>query len=202
MFRPIGSPLRSTGKPKTWTCPLPWRHIDVSDSGRRGVRAYLDGWRSRARRTHSASLAGDGRGRLGGQEQRRGRTPLSPQAIRDALTAAGRLLDHLDRKAAVAKLGTFSGRLNALRRRVDAVESLDEPARLDLYQDSRHLARELALANPLLAGRAAGVHEAAPLHLANVARVLGLLLRLRRHRRRRRVRARQAGATRPRHATW
>jgi len=81
------------------------------------------------------------------QEKRLGRTCASPEAIRDVLRRAERLLSD------VPAAHPAAGKLRPLRQQADGLGSLDEPQRLSLYREARWLARDLALSNPLLAGK-------------------------------------------------
>ncbi|MCY2995230.1 MAG: hypothetical protein NTY19_46315 [Planctomycetota bacterium] len=85
------------------------------------------------------------------QEGRLGRTPQTPQAIREALTRASRLLEDLGQQFQTLDLRTEQASLTRLSRCVETLDTLDEPARLDLYAELRWLARGLALRNPLWA---------------------------------------------------
>ena len=87
------------------------------------------------------------------QEERLGRTPQTPKAIRDVLARADRLLEDLRRMPHCPDVRAESDALERLRRRVDGSESLNDSARFALYQELRRTARRLALRNPLLAGR-------------------------------------------------
>ena len=87
------------------------------------------------------------------QEQRRDRQPQDPEAIREALLRTERLRDDLLRMPAALDLRGEMGSLERLRPDVRAVASLDESARLDLYRRIRHVARSMALKNPLLADK-------------------------------------------------
>lgn len=85
------------------------------------------------------------------QEQRLGRSPHSPEAIRQALRRAGRLLDALARMPDAPTLAGQRADLRRLESAAERLESLDEAARLALYRAIRWVARETALNNPLLA---------------------------------------------------
>jgi len=87
------------------------------------------------------------------QEKRLGRTPHSPEAIRDALRRAGLLLEDLRQVEGVPDLSAEAAELRRLAEAADRLSSLDEPARLDLYHRIRTLSREVALENPLVSSR-------------------------------------------------
>jgi hypothetical protein len=87
------------------------------------------------------------------QEQRQGRQPHAPGAIRDALSRADRLLDDLLRASKAPDLRPEARALEGLRREVDHVGDLDEGTRGALYRRLRRVTREMALKNPLLAGK-------------------------------------------------
>jgi hypothetical protein len=87
------------------------------------------------------------------QETRRGRTPQAPEAIRDALQRAARLLADLRAMPDAPDVTSDAAALEGLRKEAAALDSLDDTARLALYQKVRWAARELALKNPLLAGK-------------------------------------------------
>jgi hypothetical protein len=78
------------------------------------------------------------------QEQRRGRTSDSPQAIADAIARAERLFVRLGHSAAAVQM-------RKLAAKADSVERLPANERLTLYRMVRTLARDAALRNPLLA---------------------------------------------------
>lgn len=87
------------------------------------------------------------------QEQRRGRSPAAPEAIRDALDRARRLLEDLRGMPDAPELWSKTACLEALGREVGDLEMLGEGDRLGLYRKVRSFARELALENPLLGSR-------------------------------------------------
>jgi hypothetical protein len=87
------------------------------------------------------------------QEGRYGRKPEAPEAVRDALLRADRLLDDLRGMPDVPDLRSEAGSLEHLRRQVNRIDSLDEAARLALYRQVRWVGREMALKNPLLASK-------------------------------------------------
>ena len=87
------------------------------------------------------------------QEQRKNRTPEAPEAIRDSLQSAEKLLADLRRMPESPDFSRESIELKRLRSQVDTIESLDKKARLVLYRDIRSVARRLALKNPLIASK-------------------------------------------------
>jgi len=87
------------------------------------------------------------------QEQRKGRQTGAPEAIREALSRADRLLEDLRRMPGAPDLHSEAAALERLRWQVDQIESLDEAARGDLYRRLRSVTREMALKNPLLASK-------------------------------------------------
>ena len=87
------------------------------------------------------------------QELRRGRKPHDAAAIADAWAAAHRLLAALRNIPGGPELGEQRERLESLRRDVGHAASLGPPAREELYRQIRWLARDMALHNPLLAGK-------------------------------------------------
>jgi len=108
----------------------------------------------------SGAAAGDMRGfraaveaDWAAQEQRRGRSPEFPQAVREAVERAGRLLDDLRRMPGAPNFDREAARLERLRKEIGGVDSLDETARLAAYREARWLARDAALRNPLLGAR-------------------------------------------------
>lgn len=87
------------------------------------------------------------------QEHRKNRTPDTPEAIRDSLQSAEKLLADLRRIPEAPNFSRESTAIKSLRSQVDATESLDKKARLILYRDIRSVARRLALKNPLIASK-------------------------------------------------
>ena len=87
------------------------------------------------------------------QEKRRGRTPQDPEAIRDVLSAAERVLENLEGMPRVPDLRAEADLLKRLRAEVDHVESLDDHDRLDLYRRIRTVGRNVAIENPLFANK-------------------------------------------------
>jgi hypothetical protein len=87
------------------------------------------------------------------QEQRLGRTTLSPTAIQSALNAAERLNADLSAITDAPDLQEESVTLTKLRQRVARIDDLTEAQRVKLYHDARWLARSMALRNPLVAGK-------------------------------------------------
>ena len=88
-----------------------------------------------------------------GQEERRSRTIDAPRAVRDALASSQRLLAAMNDQFDTLDLQAEKWQLTRCARRVGAVEALDEETRRELYRDIRTITRQLALKNPLLAGR-------------------------------------------------
>ena len=87
------------------------------------------------------------------QEQRLGRTPQAPQAGRDALQRADRLLADLGAMPGAPDVASDAAAFEKLRKEAEALDSLDDAARLALYQKVRWATRELLLKNPLLADK-------------------------------------------------
>jgi hypothetical protein len=85
------------------------------------------------------------------QERRWGRTPDSPQAVRAALQRAERLLADLER--ALPETEPEEATLRGLHAAVDAVDQMASDQRAALYLQLRWATRNLALKNPLLAGK-------------------------------------------------
>ena len=85
------------------------------------------------------------------QEAARGRAPESPEAIRDALDRADRLLADLAAMPNAPDLAPEAAALERLRAQADGLDALDEAARLALYKAVRAAGREAALKNPLFA---------------------------------------------------
>ena len=85
------------------------------------------------------------------QEKRRGRNPQSPEAIRQALQRAGRLLDGLGRLPQAPELSGERASLTRFRSAAEKLDSLPDAARLELYRGIRWAVRDAALKNPLLA---------------------------------------------------
>ena len=84
------------------------------------------------------------------QEQRRDRSPVDLEAIRDALLRCERLVADLSTMRNRPDLEREAAALESLRDRVAKVEAEDETARLALYHEVRWLTRGVALRNPLL----------------------------------------------------
>jgi len=78
------------------------------------------------------------------QEKRQSRTPHAPEAIRDALDRAERLLDSRRRALGADDPKNEMARLERLREKARAVDKAD---RLALYHEIRWFARDLALNN-------------------------------------------------------
>jgi len=87
------------------------------------------------------------------QEQRLGRSPHSPEAIRAAARRAALLLHDLRGLPAIGDLAVERAKFERLRAHAENSGGLDEPSRLDLYRRIRSLAREVALRNPLVTSR-------------------------------------------------
>ena len=87
------------------------------------------------------------------QEQRLGRTPADPVAIREALDRGRQLAEALSRMADGPDTQRESAKIETLRRRAGDVSALDEADRSALYLEVRWVTRGLALKNPLLANR-------------------------------------------------
>jgi len=87
------------------------------------------------------------------QEQRLGRSPHSPEAIRAAARRAALLLHDLRGLPAIGDLAVERAEFERLRAHAENSGGLDEPSRLDLYRRIRSLAREVALRNPLVTSR-------------------------------------------------
>lgn len=85
------------------------------------------------------------------QEKRLGRTPQSPEAIQAAVKRAFLLLEDLRRTENMPDLSLETSALQRLADQASNVSTLDEPARLSLYDEVRTLTRKLALKNPLIA---------------------------------------------------
>lgn len=87
------------------------------------------------------------------QEQRLQRRPDQPEAIRHVLDRAGQLVEDAQSWSNGPRLDQEKEALASLRKQVEAVQSLGRESRLALYRQARWMARELALQNPLLAGK-------------------------------------------------
>jgi hypothetical protein len=87
------------------------------------------------------------------QEHRKDRAPDAPEAIRDSLLSAEKLLENLCRMPEAPNVNRESVELERLRGQVDTIDSLNKKARLILYRDIRSVARRLALKNPLIASK-------------------------------------------------
>jgi hypothetical protein len=87
------------------------------------------------------------------QEQRRGRTAESPQAVGEAIARAARHLERARPRPGSLEATADRDALSEMQRAADRLESLDAPARLALYQRARWFTRRLVLSDPLLAGK-------------------------------------------------
>ena len=87
------------------------------------------------------------------QEKRLSRTPQSPEAIQAALKRASLLLEDLRRIENVPDLLAGKAELQRLTDRARSISTLDQAARLDLYDQVRTLTREMVLKNPLVTSR-------------------------------------------------
>jgi hypothetical protein len=87
------------------------------------------------------------------QERRRKRQPHSPEAIRDALDRAARLLEDLGGRQDSPDLGVERAFLERHSGELNNLASLDEATRLNLYLQVRWMTRTAALKNPLFSGR-------------------------------------------------
>ncbi len=87
------------------------------------------------------------------QERRCERAPDSPPAVREALRRGERLLADLQRALPGVEFEPEATALRGLRGEVASVDRLDAERRLTLYNQVRWATRNLALKNPLLAGK-------------------------------------------------
>jgi len=87
------------------------------------------------------------------QERRLQRTPDAPESVRGALQRGERLLADLRRASPEIPFEPEASTLRSLRGEVAAVDRLDAERRLTLYHQVRWATRDLALKNPLLAGK-------------------------------------------------
>lgn len=87
------------------------------------------------------------------QEQCRQRMPDSPEAVRAALQRGERLLGDLQQALPETGLQPEAAALRSLRAQVADMDRLDVQRRLALYNQVRWATRNLALKNPLLAGK-------------------------------------------------
>jgi len=87
------------------------------------------------------------------QEQRLGRKPGHPDAIRDVSGRAGRLLQDMQGMPGGPERRLEAETLQRLRAKAEAADRLDEAARLALYREIRTAVRKLMRKNPLLASR-------------------------------------------------
>jgi len=87
------------------------------------------------------------------QERRKNRTPDDPNAVRDAYRSFEKLLINLRHMPEKPDITSDPRSLEHLRLKVNVVDSLDKPARLDLYKKIRSVTRHLVLKNPLIASK-------------------------------------------------
>ncbi len=87
------------------------------------------------------------------QEQRRGRSPSDPRAVRDALDRGKKSLAAIARRKDAPDLSREAAALARLGDQVKGAADWDEPARLALYRRARWLVRESMLKDPLLGDR-------------------------------------------------
>ena len=87
------------------------------------------------------------------QEHRKNRTPDDPAAVRDAYKSSETLLIALHRIPEQPDITSEAKILRNLGHQVDKVDSLDKPARLDVYRHIRSVTRNLVLKNPLIASK-------------------------------------------------
>lgn len=87
------------------------------------------------------------------QERRLGRTPQSTEAIQTAVKRASLLLENLREIENMPDLSVETAGLQRLAEQASNISTLDEAARLNLYDQIRTLTRELALKNPLVTSR-------------------------------------------------
>ena len=87
------------------------------------------------------------------QERRKGRSPDDPIAVRDAYRSSEELLNDLCRMPERPDMTSEAVALEHLGHRVDVVDSLEKPARLDLHRKIRSVTRDLVLKNPLIASK-------------------------------------------------
>jgi len=85
------------------------------------------------------------------QEKRLGRDPQSPDAIRQALQRAQRLLESLGRMKQAPGLAGERAALTRLHSAAQQLDALPAESRAELYRGIRWVARDAALKNPLLA---------------------------------------------------
>ena len=87
------------------------------------------------------------------QEHRLGRSPADPQTIEAIYRRTTALLDSLNALPEPPDLTKDRIELESLGASLADVNQLDEPRRLTLYHQARAVARDVALKNPLLAGK-------------------------------------------------
>ena len=87
------------------------------------------------------------------QEERKGRRPDDPEAVRAVYRSALRLLDDLNTTAAGPEVQSRASRLERLENQVRRAESAGEASRAALYRKIRWIAREAAFDNPPIASK-------------------------------------------------
>ncbi len=87
------------------------------------------------------------------QERRLDRSPADPRTIKIVYDRTQALLNHLLAMPQPPDLATDKAHLGSLAPSVADVNNLDEAGRLALYHQVRSAAREIALKNPLIAGK-------------------------------------------------
>ena len=87
------------------------------------------------------------------QENRWERRSADPDSIRAALQRGERLIADLTKVSGTPDLSMQANRLNALREKADNLGVMTEKQRTVLYNDIRWVVRDIALNNPLIAGR-------------------------------------------------
>lgn len=87
------------------------------------------------------------------QEHRRGRTMQSPEAVRDVIARAARVLDDLRKSPGAPDESREKTALENLQAEAQKLDGLDEATREALYKRARGLAREIALKNPRLGSK-------------------------------------------------
>ncbi len=87
------------------------------------------------------------------QEERLGRTAGSPESLEAALERTARLFEDLGSLPEMGEFAVERAKLDELVRRVGRAERLSDEERLALYFQVRGLTRDVALRNPLVAGK-------------------------------------------------